>query len=85
MAEVAPIAKVVQRSTSLLAGGGEVDPAYDDAAPRQWTVEHIDEPTGNVRPAGVWMEADGTFDAKTGQVLQHRGMLYPPTRLFVPR
>ena len=47
MAEVAPIAKVVQRSTSLLAGGGEVDPAYDDAAPRQWTVEHIDEPTGN--------------------------------------
>ena len=47
MAEVAPIAKVVRRSTSLLAGGGEVDPAYDDAAPRQWTVEHIDEPTGN--------------------------------------
>ena len=34
----------------VAAGGlpkGEVDPAYDDAAPRQWTVEHIDEPTGN--------------------------------------
>ena len=46
MAEVAPIAKVAA-STSLLAGGGEVDPAYDDAAPRQWTAEHIDEPTGN--------------------------------------
>jgi len=29
---------------------------------------HIDEPTGNVRPSDIWMEADGTYDVKTGEV-----------------
>jgi len=29
---------------------------------------HIDEPTSNVRSADIWMEADGTFNAKTGEV-----------------
>jgi len=29
---------------------------------------HIDEPSGNVRPAEIWMEADGTFDATKGEI-----------------
>jgi len=29
---------------------------------------HIDEPTGSVRPGDIWMEADGSFNPKNGEV-----------------
>ena len=29
---------------------------------------HVEDVTQNVRPTDIWMEADGTFDAATGEV-----------------
>ena len=38
---------------------------------------HLEDVSGNVRPTDIWMEADGTFKAETGEVLHHPPSPFP--------